>query len=208
MAPAAAAKKAAPAAAAKKAAPAGSKKAAPRSLAALVRARGDLVRAALPPGKAVALILRGVPGSGKTTLARHLAAARRPRGARAPSLHSADDFFETAAGGYQFDPARLEAAHGACFRGFVEALRGADMAAGGLVAVVHNTGGSAWEVEPYRAAAIAYGAAPLIVRLDVPLEVAFARQAHGVPLEAAKGIGARLGAPLHFPARAVELVLR
>lgn len=57
-------------------------------------------------------IVRGLPGSGKTTLAHMLVTARRAAGAWA-ELVEADDYFMRD-GGYQFDPSQLPAAHMDC----------------------------------------------------------------------------------------------
>ncbi len=161
------------------------------------------ILAAIPHGKTAAVILRGLPGSGKTTLAKALVRqANEAREWRSPEIRafSADDLFEVG-GRYAFDPLRLPEAHARCFRGFVDAIRGIDesVARGGdgiVVAVTHNTATTHAELEPYRLAALAYGVVPLVVRLDVPVETCIARQTHGVPEASVRAMAWRLREPL------------
>jgi hypothetical protein len=54
----------------------------------------------LPPGRAdrpkrVAIILRGIPGSGKSAAARKLREVELAHGGEAPRVHSIDDYFVT-----------------------------------------------------------------------------------------------------------------
>jgi len=80
-------------------------------------------------------IIRGTPGSGKTTLARSLCPI--------DDICEADKFFERA-GLYDFDPSKLGQAHSWCRRE-VESrmLAGVDRIA------VSNTFTQLWEFEPY-----------------------------------------------------------
>lgn len=112
------------------------------------------------------ICLRGLPGSGKTTLAYTLSGA----------VYSADDFFMVPGKGYCFDPSKLSLAHGTCFKGVLTALRGRE-----AVVVVDNTNLSAWEISPYALAAQAYDYEFEVVTLECDPEAAFARQTHGVP---------------------------
>lgn len=84
------------------------------------------------------IILRGISGSGKSSVAREL--MRRQVGT---IICSADTYFETDAG-YVFDKKRIGDAHRACLRTFVDAL----YAAAPLV-VVDNTNTEAWEYDQY-----------------------------------------------------------
>lgn len=165
------------------------------------RVLGALRAPAFPRGRAMVVILRGAPGSGKTTLARRLAQL-----ARGPTwLGAADDFFTDRTGAYVFDPARLDEAHAACLRAFAEALR--TFEGGGGLLVVHNTNTTFHEIERFRALALAHGAAVLVVRLAVPLDVCAARQEHGVPLDKIKAMHERLEVPLPPFAAADELLM-
>jgi predicted kinase len=78
-------------------------------------------------------LVRGLPGSGKSTLGRDLAPA---------FCFAADDYFMVG-GEYRFVPAHLPAAHADC-----QARTRAALVAGATVAVC-NTFTQRWELEPY-----------------------------------------------------------
>jgi len=85
------------------------------------------------------VLIRGLPGSGKTTMAEQYAS----RG----YIHcEADHYFERT-GMYLFDGSKLRAAHDDCLRRTISGL------AGGLSVVVANTFTRRWEMEPYLRAA-------------------------------------------------------
>ena len=95
-----------------------------------------------PPEKGGIIIVRGLPGSGKSTAAMEF---------DADVVVSADDFMVDATGAYAFDPARLVEVHALCLgetAGFVTA---------GLVVAVANTFTTAAELVPYFAVAHAAG---------------------------------------------------
>lgn len=107
------------------------------------------------------LLCRGLPGSGKTTLAHTLAPSH---------AHAADDYFERD-GGYHFDPSQLGEAHAQC-----QQRTEADMAAGVPVVAVHNTFTMAWEAEPYYAMAARHGYTVFVVEAQNNFG-----NVHGVP---------------------------
>lgn len=120
------------------------------------------------------VILRGVPGAGKSRYARE----NFPEA----NVCSADHFFMKD-GEYKFDPNKLAQAHGACLRKFIDCI-----GVNGEVAfvpidtvVVDNTGTSVVEIAPYAALANAYGCELEIITLEVDPKVAAARNVHGVP---------------------------
>jgi len=92
--------------------------------------------------KRTLIICRGLPGSGKSSLARSLAPG---------SNYAADDFF-TKGGRYDFDFTRIGEAHAWCMGQVEEALARHDP----LVAV-HNTFSRDWEARAYYSLAANYG---------------------------------------------------
>lgn len=83
-------------------------------------------------------IIRGVPGSGKTTLAHKML-----RAGMVDCVREADDYMRDDRGAYKFDPSRLSACHYRCLAG-----TRSDLEAGLRVAVA-NTFTQLWEVEKY-----------------------------------------------------------
>lgn len=63
-------------------------------------------------GKKIVFIMRGVSGSGKSTIAKELA---YPEGV----IHSTDDYFYNEAGEYKFDPTKLSEYHEKNFQAFL-----------------------------------------------------------------------------------------
>ena len=95
------------------------------------------------------VLVRGLPGSGKTTIADSLvrSALMDNPGTECAKMYCADDFFYHGTE-YKFDPSKLRHAHDACQR---QAF-GAMMDDCDLV-VVHNTFTQMWEMTPYLAMA-------------------------------------------------------
>lgn len=144
------------------------------------------------------VILRGVPGSGKTTWAR---AHVDPSAV----VCSADDFF-LVGGEYRFDPRRIGEAHAACMRKFLLAL-GEEA----TTIVVDNTSCSYWEYENYCVAARQWGYAVEIVEFDVAaedVERVAARNTHGVPAEAVAAMWRRFQESRDTSATVVRVTLK
>lgn len=87
-------------------------------------------------------ILRGVPGSGKSTFATLITPD-------AESIHEADKYMVNEAGEYEFNPARLAECHDKCYNAFLK-----DIEAEKPVVVLSNTSTQVWEYVAYVAAAL------------------------------------------------------
>ena len=87
------------------------------------------------------ILLRGIPGSGKTTLAKLLL---QIRGTDEPEVLSADDFFEDKEGDYNFDPTKLKEVHNYCQFRCSERMRQQKARI-----VVANTFTQEWEMDEY-----------------------------------------------------------
>jgi len=87
------------------------------------------------------ILLRGLPGSGKTTLAKIIL---QLRSTDEPEILSADDFFEDKEGEYNFDPTKLKEAHNYCQFRCSERMRQQK-----AKIVVANTFTQEWEMDEY-----------------------------------------------------------
>lgn len=126
---------------------------------------------------ATVLIMRGLPGAGKSTWAR--------RNHPEALVCSADSFFLDEDGTYRFDGERISEAHSWCLRNFAEIMSsmdgdGHDPSA---VVIVDNTAVRAWEISPYYNLASAYGHEVKVVQLSCDVQTAHERNIHGVPLD-------------------------
>ncbi len=132
------------------------------------------------------VILRGEPGSGKTTEARRLERRARIFYDRV-AIHSTNDYFERAG---RFDPQRLGEFHERNFKAFVRSLQG-----GVELVIVDNCNSQRWEYERYIEAARARGySVTFIVMPPLPVaELAWRTQKNGhcVPEHTIRNIIAR-----------------
>jgi predicted kinase len=87
------------------------------------------------------ILLRGLPGSGKTTLAKVI--LQLPSNME-PEVLSADDFFETKDGDYIFDSTKLKEAHNYCQFRCSERMRQQKSKI-----IVANTFTQEWEMDEY-----------------------------------------------------------
>lgn len=118
-------------------------------------------------------LVRGLPGTGKTTLAHKIASPGQ--------VFSADDYFTDASGVYRFDPSRLKEAHADC----LDRAKAA-MEQGESDIAVANTFTRLWEMKAYHEAALSRDY--FVVEIDLydgdltDAELA-ERNVHGVPLD-------------------------
>jgi tRNA uridine 5-carbamoylmethylation protein Kti12 len=113
------------------------------------------------------LIMRGLPGSGKSTVARELAKA-------VPDslIVSADDFFM----GGPIDVKALGHAHAFCQKKFAEALRN-----GTELVIVDNTNTTKGEIRPYAEKALEFGYELNVMEVPCDVETSVARNVHNAP---------------------------
>lgn len=114
------------------------------------------------------IIIRGVSGSGKTTVAKAMSASLEGN----PTVVEADMFFLDKDGVYQFDATQLKKAHGWCY-GKVKSILDA-----GHDVIVSNTFTRKWEIEPYMCLATFYGANVQLISVESGF-----KNVHGVPDE-------------------------
>ena len=106
-------------------------------------------------------LIRGLPGSGKTTLAKQLGV-----------LHVEADMYFMRDGKYQFDRAKIGFAHDWCAAVAEKAL------SAGMDVVVANTFVQHWEMKKYLALAGVYGA-----EVEVIVAIGSYESVHAVPAE-------------------------
>lgn len=119
-------------------------------------------------------LIRGLPGEGKTTLAKGMTGAM---------LVSADDYMVDNYGNYSFDPSQLSLCHALC------QARAILLLGDGHHVVVHNTFVKNWEMSPYRAAAHALNVKceiesvhnAILASNSEYINALAARNVHGVP---------------------------
>lgn len=95
------------------------------------------------------ILLRGIPGSGKSTLGEIILQSTQQQ---KPDVLSADNFFIDDKGNYNFDPTKLKEAHNMCQQKCAERMR-----LEFSKIVVANTFTQDWEMDPYFEMATRYG---------------------------------------------------
>jgi predicted kinase len=116
------------------------------------------------------IIMRGIPGSGKSTFAKQ----KYP----SATVCSADHYFTDREGNYSFDIDYIQEAHEHCREEFAEAIALEE----GLI-VVDNTNLSMNAMEYYINKAKVHNYYIVFVRMVVPVDVAIKRNIHDVPPE-------------------------
>jgi len=119
------------------------------------------------------IVMRGLPGSGKSTYANKLAELGPT------TIVSADKFFMKD-GVYKFDAAKIGDAHSSCLREFVDLIQNGFLH--GHTVIVDNTNTTAREIAPYYQLALAFGHEVKIVSVKSPgVQTCIDRNVHGVP---------------------------
>lgn len=96
----------------------------------------------------ILIILRGLPGSGKTSFAYHMFSN---------NVFEADQYFYDDEGGYNFDASKLGEAHKWCQSEVEKLMRMSDDTQYGKEIVVSNTSTTEKELQPYLDLADKYG---------------------------------------------------
>lgn len=129
------------------------------------------------------LLLRGVQGAGKTTLANTLIYLKGESESDAQAF-AADDYFYQADGSYLFNPDKLNRAHKECFMKVETAMQDRTS-----LVVVHNTFSRAAELTPYYKLGETYGyrvATVVVENRHGNID------SHGVPLEVREEFSRRI----------------
>jgi predicted kinase len=117
------------------------------------------------------IILRGLPGSGKTSFAKYMFSN---------NVFEADQYFYDSDGNYNFDASKLHEAHLHCQKRVEELMQMSDTTQYGGEIVVSNTATTERELEPYLKLAKSYGY--IVVSLIVENRHGN-KSVHGVPDE-------------------------
>jgi predicted kinase len=123
-------------------------------------------------------IMRGVPGSGKSTCAKMLQSLESNT-----IIASADDYFlDLETGEYKFNPSKLGVAHTSCYLKIIVAL------SEGKNVIVDNTNITNWQIAPYimHAAAMGHEIEIFEVKNKLTVKELAERNIHGVPEQSIK----------------------
>ncbi len=119
------------------------------------------------------ICLQGIPGSGKSTMAKNWNRA---------AVVSADEYMVGEDNIYLFEANRLLQCHAKCFNSFLSKLHNWICLEDYLdVVIVDNVNSRPEHVSPYALGAAAFGFDFKIIRMDCPRELALSRNIHNVP---------------------------
>lgn len=121
------------------------------------------------------IIMRGIPGSGKSTWVNKFYPEAR--------VFSTDKKFLSNTGKYEFDVTKLAQYHNETFREYVNFVVANHHADGSLTVIVDNTNLRVWEIAPYYRVAEAFGCYVSINHMYCPVRVAAGRGVHEVPYD-------------------------
>ncbi len=96
-------------------------------------------------GNRLVIILRGLPGSGKSTLVKESKEIRQSQNEASIVICGADEYFENSQSGYSYSGSELAAAHAYCRNKFLNAIED-----GVECIVIDNTNSQTWEYHVYK----------------------------------------------------------
>ncbi|XP_044574618.1 NEDD4-binding protein 2-like isoform X2 [Cotesia glomerata] len=142
----------------------------------------EKIKAAIAHGDKIIVLMRGLPGSGKSTEARNLISSTL---AKDPSIYvfSTDDFFQLHNRGvYTYDPTKLSEAHSRNHSRVSNAMK-----SGRTPIIVDNTNLQIWEMRPYVIMAADNGYIIEVLETNTPwaynVNELARKNTHGVPKE-------------------------
>lgn len=138
----------------------------------------------------LAKIMRGVPGSGKSTHARKMRNDFLNEAPFRRSVIFSSDAKLHVDGVYTWTYERMKKAHDDVLLDFVKDV--SDGLAVNTLLIVDNTNTTAWEISPYYRLAEAYGWNVEIIQVNCPARTAAARTVHGVPLDKVLAMESRI----------------
>lgn len=150
------------------------------------------------------ILLRGIPGSGKSTYCKKLWTELSVEG-HLVTTFSADRYFLNDKGEYHFDGSKLGKAHGQCLKYFTLFI--STRLFGDEVLIVDNTNTTTQEMLPYVQLARAFDTPFEVVTIDCDPALAAARNVHGVPTHKCFEMDKRLRSasiPKDWPQRSVS----
>ncbi|KAF7989881.1 hypothetical protein HCN44_008555 [Aphidius gifuensis] len=110
----------------------------------------------------VLILVRGLPGSGKTTLSKSIIESTIG-GDSSKYIYSADDYFITTNGTWKYDSSKIADAHATTQKKVLDALKH-DI----TPIIIDNTNLQAWEMRPYATMAVQRGYIIEIIDIDTP----------------------------------------
>jgi predicted kinase len=138
------------------------------------------------------IVMRGLPGSGKSTTVQSLQIAGKAMGIEVFVVSADHYFMMPGTGSYRFDASKLGEAHATCMREFIRVLEARH---DDFTLIVDNTNISSVEIAPYMSVAAAFGVSAEVWTIEVKedeFDTCADRNIHGVPRDTIIGMRDRM----------------